>query len=1005
MADENVPASAPIRFDDQILPFATWEEFVQAIQTFLVDKANLGIPTKNGKKTKPHVIPYCRFTKLIIYYLWRIHNIHQRSGSPLNLAEDDLSLGNLKFIPKGEIDEVFGMQIPKELITNNIRNDPYYNVYLEMVAKHNKKIAAEEGGKEKSASKADKPKKPVPSKQSKPAPAMKPKVAQKKPSESSPAKHPKRGKVQKVRKGKNPLKLIDEDEEVYHVPKPQDAKTGADTDITTNIANTEVLYTEDVQCEEISHTVVLEEKTVELDEGRARSDPGKTPKSRPPPEHGYMDKDQDRPNPGQSHEALARPNPEPMHVTSLLQWALSSMKNLDDAFTFDDQFLNDKPIKEEPTKTTMETKAESMVSVPIHQASTLVLPLSTPIIDILPPKLVSSPLQELVIAATTEATTTTLPLPPPPQQQSTKDSLLASRVSTIEQRCAILKKKHKLQDQKTQALSSRIFTLELRDLPHKINQTINEVVKEAVHVALQAPLRYRFRELPEADMKEIRHQRIFESVSYKSLPEHVALYENLEASMERANRDEFLAEKDKSQKRRRDDQDLLPPPPDSDLSKKKRHDSDASGSIHPPAPQSSVWKTSDTREAPPSSSMKNFVPYSEQPVKDVPIPDDVNISDSEDIDIARLSKIKTRPDWLKPVPKTRLVEAYYGPCLRNYGVILFEKKIRCIPVRFSEVEVRLIALNSELQVFQPFSNNSVPNPHVNCVEQVNFVESRQMVELALKMKQIQRPLKHLWNGKTRTNSLPKKQPVEGVSILDDVNILDSEDTDTAHLPKIKTRPDWLKPRPEEDRPKTPKPDWIIPPTDIPEAENNWADALAKSYKDLEENKLLSKNFRLEELVPSLWIESERDYNISAAYDRNDQKKMMRETEVCKFNDGTLNRILDKLDHMVKDFKLFKYNLGMETRIWFKDDKRRSKEFMENIRVILKYHSKDGNPARANIKQALGRRSTYIISSFQDRNKYEHVGLQDTRPQDGERSQDDDQRLDLADDLNKAQDHI
>ncbi|GKC99860.1 hypothetical protein Tco_1170135 [Tanacetum coccineum] len=37
--------------------------------------------------------------------------------------------------------------------------------------------------------------------------------------------------------------------------------------------------------------------------------------------------------------------------------------------------------------------------------------------------------------------------------------------------------------------------------------------------------------------------------------------------------------------------------------------------------------------------------------------------------------------------------------------------------------------------------------------------------------------------------------------------------------------------------------------------------------------------------------------------------------------------------------------------------------------------------------------------------YEHVGLQDTRPQDGERSQDDDQRLDLADDLKKAQDHI
>ncbi|GJV00774.1 hypothetical protein Tco_1330044 [Tanacetum coccineum] len=49
-------------------------------------------------------------------------------------------------------------------------------------------------------------------------------------------------------------------------------------------------------------------------------------------------------------------------------------------------------------------------------------------------------------------------------------------------------------------------------------------------------------------------------------------------------------------------------------------------------------------------------------------------------------------------------------------------------------------------------------------------------------------------------------------------------------------------------------------------------------------------------------------------DRNNQKKMMRETEVHKFSDGTLTRILEKLDHMVKDFRLFKYNPGMENRI-------------------------------------------------------------------------------------------
>ncbi|GKE42713.1 hypothetical protein Tco_1469997 [Tanacetum coccineum] len=63
--------------------------------------------------------------------------------------------------------------------------------------------------------------------------------------------------------------------------------------------------------------------------------------------------------------------------------------------------------------------------------------------------------------------------------------------------------------------------------------------------------------------------------------------------------------------------------------------------------------------------------------------------------------------------------------------------------------------------------------------------------------------------------------------------------------------------------------------------------------------------------------------------------MMRETKVHKFNDDTLIRVLENLDHMVKDFRLFKYNLGMENRIWSEDDKRRSKEFMEVIERRLK----------------------------------------------------------------------
>ncbi|GKB91405.1 hypothetical protein Tco_0963677 [Tanacetum coccineum] len=210
--------------------------------------------------------------------------------------------------------------------------------------------------------------------------------------------------------------------------------------------------------------------------------------------------------PGLSHVALAGLDPDPMHDDFV---ATVYPQNLD-AYTFGDQFFIDKPTEEESDKANMETKVESIVTVPIHQASSSVPPLSTPVIDLSPPKPVPSTTQTSIFTATTSTTPITLPLPTPPQQQSTTNSELAAK-------------------------------------------------------------------LPEADMKEILHQRMFETGTYKSLPEHVALYEALEAYMERANRDEFFAEKDKSRKRRRDDQDPPPPPPDSDLSKKKRHDSDASG--------------------------------------------------------------------------------------------------------------------------------------------------------------------------------------------------------------------------------------------------------------------------------------------------------------------------------------------------------------------------------------------------------------------------------------------
>ncbi|GJX95464.1 hypothetical protein Tco_0351262, partial [Tanacetum coccineum] len=92
--------------------------------------------------------------------------------SAVHHTGDDYVLGNLKFVPKGESVEVFGMAIPDPLITEAIQQSSYYPNYLKMVAANTKKIPQESPSMQP-ATKRVTPKKPTtttPVKQSKPAP-------------------------------------------------------------------------------------------------------------------------------------------------------------------------------------------------------------------------------------------------------------------------------------------------------------------------------------------------------------------------------------------------------------------------------------------------------------------------------------------------------------------------------------------------------------------------------------------------------------------------------------------------------------------------------------------------------------------------------------------------------------------------------------------------------------------------------------------------------------------
>nr|GEW43616.1 retrovirus-related Pol polyprotein from transposon TNT 1-94 [Tanacetum cinerariifolium] len=214
----------------------------------------------------------------------RIHNIHQRSTSPFQLAEKDLRLGNLKFVPKGEADEVFGVDIEK---TNS-------------------------GG------------------------------------------------------------------------------------------DTEILQIDEVQGKDVDDQVNSEEKTVELYQGQTGSDLEFMA-------NVYLDVHGSLKFPADEHVILEEPLSSSRN--------LSSMKNLDVAYTIGDQFLNDKPTEDKSSKLNVDSEVVFMVTVPIHQTSSSISLLSTPIIDLSPPKPVSSTTQTPIFTTTTTTTTTTFPLPSPPQQQ------------------------------------------------------------------------------------------------------------------------------------------------------------------------------------------------------------------------------------------------------------------------------------------------------------------------------------------------------------------------------------------------------------------------------------------------------------------------------------------------------------------------------------------------------------------------------------------------------------
>nr|GFA21709.1 hypothetical protein [Tanacetum cinerariifolium] len=96
-----------------------------------------------------------------------------------------------------------------------------------------------------------------------------------------------------------------------------------------------------------------------------------------------------------------------------------------------------------------------------------------------------------------------------------------------------------------------------------VSIALSEVVTDAVDCAMQAPLRNRFRDLPKADMKEIIHQRMWETKSYKTHEDHKQLSEALEKSMNHDHSEELMQDLAEARKKKKKSRESPKTPPGS----------------------------------------------------------------------------------------------------------------------------------------------------------------------------------------------------------------------------------------------------------------------------------------------------------------------------------------------------------------------------------------------------------------------------------------------------------
>ncbi|GJU47754.1 retrovirus-related pol polyprotein from transposon TNT 1-94 [Tanacetum coccineum] len=975
-------------------------EFVSKIRTFFSHKASHKASLKDPKKKAvPLLIPYGRFTKMIIYYLGSTSDVHRRPESPRHLPGDDFLLGNLKFISKGEIDEVFGMAIPKQLITEAIQQSSYYPKYLEMVAKNTKKTPQESASKQpEPAPKCVPPKKPTtttPVKPTKPASSKQPKSPKKKSSKITPSR--------KVRKGKPSLQLVDEESEAQQEPEPQregddpalelakklslethqekgegqapvggvairehvaeeipklpevvgkgkaivteeqvahslidlskkkrttdqfilqrrdqashDSTTGPssqpqddtsekvvhESSSTTNSERTErgteaTAPKVDKEQGEVASSIVKSKVGISIrTEDQARSDPEKAHEALAGPDLEPMQEDQTGSDSGKEHVTLVGPNPEHMDEDFYTTTYPKVHENL--KLRTDKHVTKENP-ENDQEKSNVVDKTDSIIPDPSDQTDTSAPPVTTPVIGIPSPKPSS---QVTTPPINTEATTITTILP-----EITPFIALQLRVAKLEQDMSEVKKTDhsaavlaSIQSQVPKVVDNYLGTKVDDALLKALEKhTADLIQKYSVLPGLESSKKQESKKSPEEIIRIKREQgekkqestytikstdkAALEEFDLKSAlfthmhknrtanrnPANYQLYHALmEALIQDENAiDKEVADKVKDHKRKHDSDDdedddddegpsagsnqgkstkrrrhdsgasgSAQPPKDDEQSTKTKQDSDASASRQHPAFTSTAWQITDTRDATIDSSMHRSEPeleYSKHSSDDASTRDEGHVSDLEDTNNAYVPKVPDTTTWFKPIPEE---ERPATP----------EPEWTIPPNDFPEPENNWAnAYTTSRTGKKKLCKADLEGPTFNLVKAFH----KNSVSLQFQMDECHKLL---------TNKVDLVNP-EGQQILHNIN----EPLPLGGPPGDKER-------------KT-----------------------ALSISKLKAARYL--DFGLEELVPSLWVESERDYDVSAAYGITHWWFRRKQFYINKLNEPSDREAVRSLVHEVSE---------------------------------------------------------------------------------------------------------